>query len=258
MSSDGVSDIPSIVPSRDEVVSRRTRNGKADGGAPSSGSSSGRSSLMMRLVVAISLIIGASALAWNYELQKKLQQAAVMRADFESRIGDLEDRLSDTDESVSQSSVAMQVKIKELYSEVDKLWAQRNLQKQQLAGHDISISANKGLVEKQAGTIKSIRSDTKTQGIQVAALVSQMEEFNEMVVPLKQLLSSSPSDRAQLEALADQLRKLDLDFDAMQQRVDITEEDIEAINGFRRQVWANLSEIQKVLAAQQGNLPANP
>ncbi len=206
---------------------------------------------MLRLVVAFSLILAASALAWNYELQQQLEAAAVDRTDFEQRISDLEDRLSDTDESVSQSSVTMQIKIRELYSEVDKLWAQRNLHKQQIADHDRSIASNKDLVDGQTDTIKSIRADSRAQGIQVAALVSQAEDVNEMMVPLRRLLDAAPGERAQLEALADQLRKLDLDFVALQQRVDITEEDIEAINGFRRQVLSSLSEIQKMMAAQQ-------
>ncbi len=206
---------------------------------------------MLRLVVAFSLILAASALAWNYELQQQLEAAAVDRTDFEQRISDLEDRLSDTDESVSQSSVTMQIKIRELYSEVDKLWAQRNLHKQQIADHDRSIASNKDLVDGQTDTIKSIRADSRAQGIQVAALVSQAEDVNETMVPLRRLLDAAPGERAQLEALADQLRKLDLDFVALQQRVDITEEDIEAINGFRRQVLSNLSDIQKMMAAQQ-------
>jgi chromosome segregation ATPase len=175
-----------------------------------------------------------------------VDNAARIRADYEVRISELEDRLSDTDESVNQTGVAMQVKIKELYSEVDKLWAsawRRN--KAKIEANEKGIAANAGQVKNQNTSVAEIRSDSKAQG-------TQIDKFSSMLAPLRRMLDAAPGERAQIETLADRLHKLDRDFSLVQKRVGISEEDIEAINGFRRQVWAKLADIERLLPSLQG------
>ena len=118
---DSLDHIPPIIPARDEVVSRAPRKNKrvlADRRAKTAAAG-----LWGRLFLTASLVVAAVACAWAWQLQQELNRAAAVQASYEARISDLEDRLSDTDEGMNQSSAAMAVKIKELYSEVDKLWA---------------------------------------------------------------------------------------------------------------------------------------
>ncbi len=132
MPHDDLDHIPPIVPTRDNVphrASSKTRAGKGNGGgarrpvAQKPVSGTGGSGLLARLFITVSLVIAAIACAWAWQLQGQLQQATAQMEDYAGRIGDLEARLSDTDEGLSQNTAAMAVKIKELYSEVDKLWA---------------------------------------------------------------------------------------------------------------------------------------
>jgi chromosome segregation ATPase len=249
-----------MVPSRDEVASYRSqRNSKGDVKTPSKGGGGGGGAgagLLARLMIAVCLIVAASAVAWAYQLQKDAQEAALVRADYEARISDLEDRLSDTDESVNQSGVAMQVKIKELYSEVDKLWASAwRKNKAKIAANEKAVAETSKQVKSQNTAIDSIKSQSRTTDIQISALSGQLDEVSDMLIPMRKLLDSASSDRRQMERLADNVHKLKQDYGALQKRVGTGEEDIAAINGFRRQVWSTLNEMQQVLAQIQSGEP---
>ena len=131
MSNDDLDHIPSIVPTRDNVphrASSKTRAPTAKGGgaqrppAQKSPGGSGGSGLLARLFIAIALVVAGVACAWAWQLQGQLQLANTQMQDYEERIGDLEARLSDTDEGMSQNAAVQAAKIRDLDSEVRKLW----------------------------------------------------------------------------------------------------------------------------------------
>ncbi|MEQ9465329.1 MAG: hypothetical protein RJQ10_16835, partial [Haliea sp.] len=136
MAQDDLDHMPSIVPSRetgqhfDTSKSRGTKPDKPRGGQrpPAGGGNGGAargggSGPLAKLFIAVALVAAAGACAWAFQLQERLELADAKMERYAKRIGDLEARLSDTDEGLSQNTEAMAVKIKELYSEVDKLWA---------------------------------------------------------------------------------------------------------------------------------------
>ena len=131
MSQDDLDHIPAIVPTRDGEPRRssKTRAGSGERGQrtgngkkPSPATGSG---VLARLVMTVSLVAAAVACAWAWQLQSQLQQANDQMSSYATRIGDLEARLSDTDEGMNQNAEVQAVKIKELDSEVRKLWGQR-------------------------------------------------------------------------------------------------------------------------------------
>ena len=80
--------------------------------------------------------------AWTYLLNEQLQSSRQQLTSAGDRLQVLEQRLSVTDESMSQSSVALQVKIKEMDGEIRKLWDNVwKRAKQDLAQHGKDIAA---------------------------------------------------------------------------------------------------------------------
>jgi chromosome segregation ATPase len=69
-----------------------------------------------------SLLVAIGACAWAWQLQERLTQTGHTLERYEGRIADLEDRLADTDEGMSQNAAVQAAKIRELDSEVRKLW----------------------------------------------------------------------------------------------------------------------------------------
>lgn len=234
--------IPSIIPERDELASyQRQKNSrpKSDNG------STGGAGIFARLFITVALIAGAVACAWAFQLQAQLERAGALLNQYEKRIADLEDRLSDTDESVSQSGVAMQVKIKELYFEVDKLWASA------WRKNKADIDANKNSA---ASNTANLKTQKKTQKEQLAKLVSvdaRLDKLDKLTGSISQM----SENRRQLEKLGDQLYSLNLDYAQLKKRVSTNEEWVESINGFRKQVNRNMSHLQQSVGQLQGEEP---
>ena len=67
-----INNIPPIVPSRDEVVSRQPGRQKGRPGAKKKPVKSGGAGLVARLFIVISLVVAAVACAWAWQLQQKL------------------------------------------------------------------------------------------------------------------------------------------------------------------------------------------
>ena len=129
MPDDDLDHIPSIVPTRDSVPRRDTGNGRAPKkgaarrpGGQAADSGSGGSGLVARLFITVSLVVAAVACAWAWQLQQQLEQSGFAMERHAKRIADLEARLSDTDEGMSQNATLQAAKIRELDSEIRKLW----------------------------------------------------------------------------------------------------------------------------------------
>ncbi len=240
---DPLDHIPPIVPARDEVASRKSR--KKAGGRVERRANAGGAGLWARLFITISLVVAAVACAWAWQLQQELQRSALVQQEYEQRIADLEDRLSDTDEGMNQSSAAMAVKIKELYSEVDKLWAsawRRN--KGKIADLEKASSAHGSQLATLGKTDQEYSAQLKQLGADLGKLSSVAGE-------LERLVQSARANESQMEKLADDLNRLSLDMARLQKRVGTNEEWVESINGFRKQVNRTLSQVQSQLSALQ-------
>lgn len=251
-----IDNIPPIIPTRDDVVSRppaRKKSGAgAKGGSHKGGRSGGGAGLVARLFIVISLVVAGVACAWAWQLQQELLTAQGVLADYESRIGDLEDRLSDTDEGMNQSAAAMAVKIKELYSEVDKLWAsawRRN--KAKIADLEKSSSSH-------ASQLATLGKTDKDYSAQLKSLAADIERLRNVAGDLEGLVSSAKANQELLERLGDDVSRATLEVAKLQKRVQAGEEWQGSVDGFRRQVNQSLLQLREQLSQLQGgSAPAN-
>ena len=239
-----IGSIPPIVPARDEVASRQRprRSPRGNGGAKTP-TPSGGTGLVTRLLIVVSLVVAAVACAWAWQLQQELDMAETLMDQYARRISDLEDRLSDTDEGMNESAAAMSVKIKELYSEVDKLWAsawRRN--KAKIA--DLEKSR-----DSLSGQLTTLTETDKRYSAQLQALAADTEKLRNVAADLDRLVTSASSNQALLERLGDDVSRATLDLSRLQKRMDTTEEWQASVDGFRKQVNQSLIRLQQNLGS---------
>jgi predicted nucleic acid-binding Zn-ribbon protein len=243
-----IGDIPPIVPARDEVASRQNAR-KPARGKRNAAVAGGGSGLLARLFITISLAVAGVACGWAWQLQQELDTAEQLLARYESRISDLEDRLSDTDEGMNQSAATMAVKIKELYSEVDKLWAsawRRN--KAAIAELEKSRDSLNSKVASLAQT------DTAYSN-QLQALGSDLQKLRAVAGDLERLVTTADANQALLERLGDDVSRATLELARLQKRMDASEEWQASVDGFRKQVNQSLIQLRQSVGSAPGGAP---
>jgi chromosome segregation ATPase len=239
------SHLPPIIPTRDTVVSRP----HAKKGAASRGKKPPRSSgsgLMVRLLIVIALVVSAAATAWSWQLQQALDASTVLLLRYEARISDLEDRLSDTDEGMNQSAAALSVKVKELYSEVDKLWASAwRKNKARLDALDKKSSA-------RGSQLSTLVKTDKDYSAQLQAIAAELTKLRGVTGDLGQLVATTESNQALSERLGDDISRLTLEVAKLKKSTQSSEEWKASVDGFRKQVNQSLIRLQQSM----GNLQA--
>ncbi len=226
MTGDSHQQIPSIVPTRNDPV----RRGAAPPGrgARKSRSASGGAGLGARLLIVCSLVAAGAACYWAWQLDRDLRLAARQQAMLGQRIAELEDRLSDTDEGMSQSSAAMAVKIKELYSEVDKLWASAWRRNKSRIDSLEKSSAD------HSGQLATLGKTDQAYSAQLRKLAAGLEKMEEASGNLERLVNTAQANQAQLEKFADELNRARLEYARLQKRIDESEGRLNAIDAFRK------------------------
>lgn len=225
---DELTDIPQMTPARDEVMHRRTAK-TASGRAviPDKPSAGGNS-----LLTIMSLVIAVAALGASYFLWEQSQKASRTAQNAEQRLISLESQLTSTGDELSQSDAAVRIQLKELDSEVRKLWDARKKSNKQLSGHDTNI---KNLTTR-TGDVKKRQ---ETTGAQLTALAAELDEVVEM-------LEAANFDNLQntVKNSSQKLQQISAAVDDLSGRVTANEEWVDSINGFRRQVNERLNAIQ--------------
>lgn len=193
------------------------------------------------LFIIVALAAGGVACAWVWQLQQQLEVSSQQMKRYAKRIAKLEDRLSDTDEGVSQNAVVQAAKIRELDSEVRKLW------------DNVWKSADKRLIKLEA--------DSKGQGTKVlkaekelAAARTQLDAAAKEIAKLKsvsgdleRLMASARANQEEVEKVADTMNQVNLEFAKLGKRVESNEEWIGSINAFRRQINSTITELQATI-----------
>jgi chromosome segregation ATPase len=197
------------------------------------------------LLATVSLVVAAVACAWAWQLQQELEQTSLELGRYAERIGDLEARLSDTDEGMNQNATLQAAKIRELDSEVRKLWDNVwKKSKERLAKLEASSTRHD---ERIAGAEASLNSaEVKLEGV-----TADIAKLKSVAGDLERLMSSARANQAEVERVADTLNRINLDLAKLGKRVEANEEWVGSINAFRKQVNANLAELRSAVGSMQ-------
>ena len=214
--------IPAIKPAKDELASRRGGSQRSRQGSESNGSSSSNLVSLMALIVAIAAT-GAAYFLWQQNTQLI---ESVSLAD--QRILKLEQQLTSTGDELTQSDAAVRVKLKELNSEVAKLWDARKVNNKKLKEHDTSI---KNLTTRTGKLNEALKNDTQ----QLTVLSAEIDEL------IEELEKIEPDN---LNARLNELSILKASHETLASDVKDNSQWLLSIDEFRRQVNQRLNAIQ--------------
>ncbi|MFA7552715.1 MAG: hypothetical protein WCY88_00605 [Spongiibacteraceae bacterium] len=254
---DHIGHVPKMTPAHDEIASfqrTRAKGGIAAGlGSVPDVADTGTTGLSKTLLVLGLLLLLATA-AWAGFLHLKLQVADQTLKNYENRIGDLERRLMVTDESVNESSVAMKVKIKEMDFEIRKLWDNVwKKSKKQLEEHDALLAQQGASIKKTEAFIAGVKQQLSQNEAVVSGLAGQLKKAEQLQGQVKANQQALSQQQKGLEAAADKVNRANAIVTKLDQRVKNTEEWVESINGFRRQVNRDIGSLKQNLGQMQGN-----
>lgn len=240
MSRDDLNDIPSFAASRDEAVSSAPRGAIP----PRAARAQGSMGVAARLTLTVALAAAGVACGWAWQLQMMLDEAQSQQKATQGRVADLEALLSDTDETVNKSAAAMGAQLRLLDTEVRKLWDARKVSNAKIT----RLEKNVVTQEKQ---ITGLNNKTGSNAESLQAMQAELESLTKVAGDLERLAASAQRAQTEVERLADGLNKSNLERAALRKQVESNAEWIESINAFRRQVNANIAELEADVAAMQ-------
>lgn len=230
--------LSSVTPARDEIASYNAKQATRSSKQVQSGIGGGT-----KFFLFASFLLAAAAAAGSGYLFLQLTESQTTLQDAQDRVMELENRLSSTDESVNESGVAMQVKIKELTSEVDKLWASA-WRKNQATLKALDEQIKK---QQQAGASQAKSLSAQTEA--VAKLQSQVGSALAAAQELKEIQATSIAQGAELSEISDQLRDVDTGLRSLGKRMSESEAWVDSINAYRRQTNKKISELEQAIQA---------
>ena len=258
---DSIGHVPEITPADDEIASfQRQAKGSLTatlGEIPEVGGAAGPVSMATKSILALVILVLLAMAVWAGYLHQKLQLAERSLQSSELRIEDLERRLMVTDESMGESSAAMKVKLRELDSEVRKLWDNVwKKSKQKFAENDVLLKQHTQSITTIDAFIASARQQMTKRDDLVAGLSQQLKQTQQLqtqVTKNQQMLNQQGKSS---ELLADQANRLSADMGRLARRVKDTEEWVESINGFRRQVNRDIAALNQEVGKMQNTQSA--
>lgn len=235
--------IGNIVPDRDDVAAHhRQKQNRAKAKEESGDEESSRGGALVYVLGALVLAVGGFA-GFLYQQLTLAQE----------RVGALEQRLSMTDESVNQSSVSMQVKLKEL----DTAFAQMRDEtlksyKAQLDKHGSQLdSLDKNAKNAQAGLSKlGQRADEHDKGLADAR--AQIEKIPPTVDAARKKIDEQ---QAALDAVNGRVKALADSQGKQGTRLDNNDQWVESINTFRKQMNREIVNIKQQVAGGKPPVP---
>ncbi len=255
MPTDDLEHIPSITATREDAPrspagkARTQRKGKGGTRTPSGGGGAG---VWARIFITVALVVAAVACAWAFQLQEQLRQSELAMQGYAERIADLEDRLSDTDEGMNENAAVQAARIKglteeskRLDSEVRKLWD--NVWKQAKQ----RLSALESSSKSQAGKISAAEKSIASTEAKMVTAQADLAKLKSVAGDLERLMSSARSNQEEVERVADELNRINLEFAKLSKRVEGNEEWLDSINAFRRQINAAVADLNASVRALQ-------
>lgn len=247
--------IPHIVPDRDDVVSyQRSRQSRGKAAERSSGveaapaehgedrGGGSRTPLYLLAVVAVAL------LGWAGYLQVQLARAQQTLVTSQARLEDLERRLSVTDESVSQSSVAMGVKIAELDGEIRKIWDNVwKKSKETMDQHSAQIASLDKSIKAAQASVTKLEQGLSGQKTTIDGMREQLEKVAKTEATVELSKRKLEEQQVALEAVTEKINRISAEQNKLTQRITANEEWVQSINTFRKQTNREIVNIKQQL-----------
>lgn len=244
---DKISDIPRIVPQRDDdAVYRRQRPEAGESrkkAKPAKVAGETSAGGPWRFIAALGVLIGLGAGAAAGFLYQQTQQLQGALAQSNQRIADLEGRLSTTDDSVNQSSAAMQVKIKELASEVDKLWASA------WRKNSARLDELDGALKKANTGVDATRKDLTAVKAAQGRIEKQQDVNKGLAISVEALKEQQNRHESAIGRLSSSVNTLTNGQRAQEARLKEAEQWVNSNIEFRKQVTKRLTQLENPASA---------
>ena len=232
MARDELTEIPSFAARRDEAIDSAPRNAIPGRGRDGSGKGGASQVLVILSFIAVCAL---SAYAWySYQL---ISELTADQSRTGKQVQSLENLLTDTDETVTKSAAAMGAQLNLLDSEVRKLWDARKTSNRALSDLEKADKTTDA-------TLKTLKENGFRQRKTLDALTADLTELQALSADIERLAGSARQIQNDVERLADDVNRANLERASIGNRVTANEEWVESINGFRKQVNANVSQLR--------------
>ena len=149
-----------------------------------------------------------------------------------------------TDESVEKSAAALGAQL----NVVDKETRRLEQRRREMDNKIVKLEKASAATQTDVGKLQTL---VAGQGKSLTAMNADLTALKRVAGDLERLSKTAMDAQANLERLADNVNKANLDRAAMKQRVTSNEEWIESINAFRRQVNASISRLEDQMRSSQ-------
>ncbi|WP_428239798.1 hypothetical protein [Gynuella sp.] len=203
-------ELPSLVPDRDEIVSRQ-RSLKSSKSKPGQATKSvdkktGTGFLWFWVIFLIAVNVGLGW--WCFQFYSQLEQARSDRAILAARVEAMEQQMSATDENLVLNETSLQNRFSNIMSEIRKLW-------------DVSNKRNKAWIQTNQEDIKNIIDGNKQADKSLTAILEQLAPLKEQLSAQQTTVESlSQEAKTGLETLKKNLNDLQRQYEAANARID--------------------------------------
>ena len=181
------------------------------------------------MLVALVAVGAAGYLYWQLD---KAQQTLVTSNE---RLLVLEEKLIMSGDESAASSVVLQASLKEAHAEIRKLWG-------------VAYDRNRAAIANNKSLITTAHTKTQKAGKRIDVLAAEIAILSDLADAQQNALTSiersNSSVLAQARQGAENNAKVERSLSALEQRITTSEEDIQAINGFRKTVNQQLQQLR--------------
>ncbi len=238
-----IANAPSIVPERDELVSyQRQKQSKPRAKEREDSASESKPARASSVPLFLVGLVAVSAVAAAGYLYTQLQHA-------QDRVAALEQRLSSTDESVNQSSGALQVKINELNAALTQL-------------SDETLKKYKTQIDQQGAQIATLDKTAKNVQASIGGIDKKFAEQKQDIENTRADLAKLPplidqanqridQQQASVAALSGKVKSVNDAQTKLDMRLSNNEEWVDSINVFRKQMNREIVNIKQQIAGSK-------
>ena len=258
---DDLHDIPPMVPSRDEVVTRQHTRKTPDIVKPNLYGEKVTVStwpvrVMLTLLTVGLLAVGYGAYTFHGSYVQEVQQA-------ERRIADLENRLALVGDSAEETTANVLERLDFNFSEIDKLWAARRTLMQSIEDLTGRVAVAEDGIKESIDGLEVARADLETTNQRIVQSTNLLEDTRRDIGGMENTVAQSSQSIATLTTAVQNLQSVSQEMmnlratmvqaqgasGGVNDRLMKVEEAIEAIDAFRLQINQALLRLQQNIEA---------